>query len=237
MMLKIQTMELEVKAVYWFLHFQYNGFFLFSIFGLYRASLSNFWQKGKYLKQAFILFAISLVPAYILSIQWLNLSWQMRVLAAVSGALQLLGLTQVIRYLLLNKVRRSEWIWVLAFIAFVLKITFQFISIFPSIGKIAFGFRPIVIGYLHLVLLGFMTTFLIGHMKRMGDSWKKTGHVGIVVFITGIVLNELALFFQGLNGIMGINIHRINEVLFGIAIVLLTGILMVVAGYRRKTAI
>jgi hypothetical protein len=237
MMLKIQTMELEVKAVYWFLHFQYNGFFLFSIFGLYCASFSNYWQKGKYLKQAFIMFAVSLVPAYILSIQWLKLSWQMQSLAAIAGVLQLLGLIQAIRYLLLNKVRRSEWIWALAFIAFALKIAFQFISIFPSIGKIAFGFRPIVIGYLHLVLLGFMTTFLLGYIKRMFDSWKKSGHIGIVVFVTGIVLNELVLFFQGLTGIIGIYIHSINEILFAIATILLAGIVLIATGYRMKTAI
>jgi hypothetical protein len=114
-----------------------------------------------------------------------------------------------------------------ALVSFALKIVFQFISIFPAIGKIAFGFRPIVIGYLHLVLLGLMTTFIMGYLKKEEQKFLANQNLGLVVFVSGIVLNEFALFFQGLTGILGIYIPGVNELLFVIALILLGGVAMI----------
>jgi hypothetical protein len=217
--LGIQGMEFEVKSVYWFLHFQYNGFFFFSVAGLYCSLLSSQSQESRLLKQAFVFFAFSLLPAYLLSIQWLGLSPLLQAFASISGVLQVLGLIQFIRYLW-DKGRKSEWLYTTAFIAFLLKIVFQFLSVFPAMGKIAFGFRPIVIGYLHLVLLGLMTTFMLGFL---GKNQRLKTNPGLVVFVTAIIVNELALFFQGLMGIMGTYVHGISELLFVIALLLLVG--------------
>jgi hypothetical protein len=156
--LQMQGMELEVKSVYWFLHFQYNGFFFFSVAGFYCSILSSQSQQSRLLMQAFICFAASLLPAYLLSIQWLGLSWQSQALASISGALQIFGLLQFISFLLSSHARGSGWLYSLVFVAFILK---KFVSIFPAIGKIAFGFWPIMIGYLHLLLFGLMTTFIL----------------------------------------------------------------------------
>ena len=221
--LGMQGMDFEVKSVYWFLHFQYNGFFFFSIAGLYCSLLSSQSHESRLLKQAFLSFALSLVPAYLLSVQWLGLSSQMQALASVSGVLQVLGLIQFVRYIS-KKAGKSDWLYTVAFTAFVLKTVFQFISVFPAMGKIAFGFRPIVIGYLHLVLLGMMTTFILGFLRHKPGS---NSNSGLVVFVIGIIVNELALFFQGLMGIVGTYIHGINELLFVIALALLVGAVLI----------
>ena len=98
-------------------------------------------------------------------------------------------------------------------------------------GKIAFGFRPIVIGYLHLVLLGLMTTFILGFLAR---NRRLNANFGLVVFVGGIVVNEVVLFFQGLMGIVGTYIHGINELLFIIALTLLVGAIITVRSAVRS---
>ena len=44
-----------------------------------------------------------------------------------------------------------------------MKLSLQMVSVVPSLSTLTVGFRPIVIGYLHLVLLGVITIFLIGY--------------------------------------------------------------------------
>jgi hypothetical protein len=220
--LGVQGLEFEVKSVYWFLHFQYNGFFFFTVAGLYCWLLSSQAQESRILKQTFMFFALSLLPAYLLSVQWLGLSAQLQAFASIAGVLQVVGLVQFTRYLL-NKGGKSDWLYIIAFIAFFLKIVFQFLSVLPAVGKIAFGFRPIVIGYLHLVLLGLVTTFMLGIVR---DTYRINRNFGLVVFVSGIILNEFVLFFQGLLGIVGTFVHGINELLFASALILLVGTIL-----------
>ena len=53
--------------------------------------------------------------------------------------------------------------YILLFVGFALSIKFllQLGSTIPAISQLAFGFRPIVIAYLHLVLLAIITLFLL----------------------------------------------------------------------------
>ena len=61
-------------------------------------------------------------------------------------------------------IKPARIILTLSFLALTIKFMLQSGSVIPSLSTLAFGFRPIVIGYLHLVLLGFTTLFLLGSM-------------------------------------------------------------------------
>ena len=56
-----------------------------------------------------------------------------------------------------------RWFGTMALIAFCIKVLLQMCSAIPSLNMITYGFRPIVIGYLHLVLLGMLSIFLTGY--------------------------------------------------------------------------
>ena len=99
-------------------------------------------------------------------------------------------------------------------------------STVPSLCTWAYGFRPIVIGYLHLILLGVISLFLIGYaLQEKYISFNKKATYGIAIFICGIILTEALLMIQGLGAIKYQAIPYVNELLFTAAFIMFTGIL------------
>jgi C4-dicarboxylate transporter len=83
-----------------------------------------------------------------------------------------------------------------------------------------------VIGYLHLVLLGVISLFLLGYMITENFiKENRTLKIGIVIFACGVILNEVILMTQGITALDYYNIPYINEMLLGAALVLFTGAL------------
>ncbi|MEY3762201.1 MAG: hypothetical protein RL281_806, partial [Pseudomonadota bacterium] len=59
---------------------------------------------------------------------------------------------------------KVKWVFTLVVIAVSIKLFLQLGSTVHFLSDLAFSFRPIVIGYLHLVLLGVITLFIIGYV-------------------------------------------------------------------------
>jgi hypothetical protein len=99
-------------------------------------------------------------------------------------------------------------------------------STIPAISKLAFGFRPIIIAYLHLILLAIISLFLLFYIyvNNFIAVNKKTIS-GLILFSIGVVLNEVVLGIQGVASFSYTLIPFINEALFGIAILLFASIL------------
>lgn len=75
-------------AVYFFLHFQYNGWFFFSCVGLFAAYLSKLGIAVKYWNKIFALFAIALVPEFFLTILWFNSPVCLYTIIVIGAAMQ-----------------------------------------------------------------------------------------------------------------------------------------------------
>jgi hypothetical protein len=235
--------EWYIGSVYFFLHFQYNGWFLFSIMGFFVYFLSGLvYQPGCYPSPwIFRLFFVAAFPAYFLSALWMKLPDWMYWLAVAAGVVQVIGLGYLIR-LCMNCKRGIlaelpsfvKWLWGFAFLALVLKITMQAFSVIPSISHFAFGFRPIVIGYLHLVLLGLVTFFIIGFLlqQKLLDISSPMARRGLAFFITGVVLNETLLMIQGIWSIWYETVPYTSQALFGMAVIMFLGLLQFLAAQK-----
>src|SRR5699024_12709723 len=92
-----------------------------------------------------------------------------------------------------------------------------------------FDNTPVIFRYLHLMLLGFISIFILTQYQITGllDEQKNTVLYGLSIFIFGFVINELVLFISGLAGWTGWNIPFTNEVLFIASILLLIGVLLI----------
>lgn len=166
-------------------------------------------------------------------------------LAVIAGIIQVIGLGYFIK-LFVNCKKGIQaslptlvvWIWGFALLSLVLKITLQAFSVIPSISDFAFGFRPIVIGYLHLVLLGLVTFFMLGFLvqQKLLDISSPIARRGLVFFMTGVVLNETVLMIQGLWSIWYDTVPYTTQALFGMAVLMLLGLLQLVyaQGIRNK---
>ena len=221
-----------LASVYFFLHFQYNGWFLFTCLGL--ATDKFFGNLSTViLKRIFWLFALACVPAYVLSALWLPIpkwAYIVVVLAAFSQMAGWIIFVQQIKKQLseikiaLNKT--AQWLLLLSSIALSVKLFLQLGSTIPSLSVLAFGFRPIVIGYLHLILLGVITMFLLGFfIAEKHIVLKPLTITGIRIFAVGIIVNEIFLMLQGIAAMTYTPVPLINELLLLAACVLFAGII------------
>ena len=113
-------------------------------------------------------------------------------------------------------------------------------------GAVRWGFQkkdglmswPVVIGYLHLMFLGVISLFIIGFCKlNQFIITRKVGNTGILIFVAGIILNQILLMIQGLSYMNYISVPYINELLFGAAICMFFGVFVIILQSRKKNGI
>lgn len=220
-----------LSSIYYYLHFQYNGWFWFACIGLFMSQLSPTPSLIKANKTIFNWFFISCIPAYLLSVLWLELPVWVYTLAILSAILQLVAWVKFSKIIIPTFLKNIsllpifKWIYFSIVACIGVKLLLQLGSTIPLIGKLAFGFRPIVIAYLHLILLAIISSFLLvyiftNQLVSSHPMLKKT----LAVFIIGIFLNELVLAVQGIASFSYTLIPYVNETLFSVAIILFLGI-------------
>lgn len=234
MLAKVIHQNWYLAAEYFYLHFQYNGWFFFACMGLFSVLISRANVSENALKKIFRLFAFAFVPAYFLSALWMDLPLWVYCLVVLSAFVQVIGWIWMLNQIKTNwPLLKNNFTplakYMLAFsgIALSAKLLLQLGSTIPSLSDLAFGFRPIVIGYLHLVLLGVITLFLLGYMFAEKYIFQnKIAKAGIFIFSGAVIINELILMTQGVSAMSYQAIPFINELLFGAALILFTGALL-----------
>ncbi len=230
---KSSFQNLYVAAIYFFLHFQYNGWFLFACMGLFVYRLRIYEIPEKIMKLAYYLFVYACVPAYFLSALWIPMPSWIYILVALAGLAQLAGWIIILKttkqYQDRIKPHLNSFIrilFILCGLAYSIKLLLQAASAIPSLSYLTYGFRPIVIGYLHLVLLGvvslFITSYSIAYNYFQLTKIKKAG---VVIFVAGIIINEIFLLVQGIADLNYTSIPYMNEALLGAAFILFFGLI------------
>jgi len=221
-----------LASIYYYLHFQYNGWFFFACMGLFFDFLNLKKSENAFYSNSFKLFFASCFPAYFLSTLWLDLPLWIYILTVIAAFIQVFTWFKLLLILIENKldiVGNYPFFlrYILLFIGFALSVKFllQLGSTIPVVSQLAFGFRPVVIAYLHLVLLAIISLFLLFyiyayHIFYINDQIK----FGIILFSIGVFLNEIVLAIQGIGAFSYTTIPYVNEMLFGIAIILVSGI-------------
>ncbi len=192
-------------AIYFYLHFQYNGWFIFALLSLLFFVLEK--SGARFTTRSagafFYLLTGTLFPAYCLSILGLTQHPLVYGLAVLSGAGQVILLLFFGQMLLTHRRHLSAAFphpWVRALIgislsAFFLKNLLQFLSVFPPFAAIAFHNRGVIIAFIHLVVLGMISVGLIAILGRVGwfsfERWRSK--IGIAIFLTGFTGTEFLL--------------------------------------------
>lgn len=239
---KIIHQNWYLLAIYFYLHFQYNGWFFFASMGLFLEKILFIFPIKKKQNQIFWLFAVSCFPAYFLSALWVSMPiWAYSFVIAAAGVqlfawvLLLQQLIPKFKKLSIAFPKPSNWILFFSGIALTIKLVLQLTSTIPSVSTLAFGFRPIVIAYLHLILLGVFTLFLMSYFFVTSlIKINKATYIGILIFVVGIILNECLLTAQGITAILEQSIGYINELLFLAAIILFSGMLLLNLGIKNR---
>ena len=239
---KIAVQNWYLASVYFFLHFQYNGWFLFAGMGLLVAKLEQSNTSVKKLRMAFGLFCVACVPAYLLSALWLPIPQLIYFIVVAAVVAQLAGWWLMVKelincrlYISYNFSKYGKTLLLLSAIAFSIKLLLQTGSVHPALSQLSYGFRPIIIGYLHLVLLAVTSIFIFGYIISFEMVQSSKGLItGVFIFVAGIIINELLLMVQGVGGLSYTSIPHIDLLLLFAALILLTGIGIVFVACLRK---
>jgi hypothetical protein len=186
-----QGSVLYFDAVYFYLHFQYNGFFTFAILSLLYAKLE---QHGAAVNGtvAWKAFNLACIPAFALSVLWSKPSMVFNYVGAVAALLQVFGFVLIFKDLLSARAVFNLNLFArIAIGAFAFKLLLQLFSAIPYVAELAYQQRNLVIAYLHLVLVGFVSMFILGdvYSGMISGSLKKA----IVSFVFFFALTEVLL--------------------------------------------
>jgi hypothetical protein len=232
-------------SIYGFLHFQYNGWFFFAIVGLLIGQIELETKKNKsILHKIYWIFSFACIPAYFLSALWLKMPtilYFIVIIAAIAQCIAWVYLFLEIKSAqLFNRTFHSifgKCILALSAISLTIKLLLQLLSTLPGLSNIAFGFRPIIIGYLHLMLLGVISLFLIGFTVKTG-LLKITQSIkwGLSLFIVGVIVNQIFLMLQGLYAMQYTGMANIATLLLGTAMLMFIGLIFLNYGIIKNGA-
>jgi len=227
--------DLYYNSIYFYLHFLYNGFFVFSLFGLFFYYLSTLKidLNNQDLKLFYWLTVFACVPAYTLSLIESE-SVLIIGIGFIAAIVQLIAVLYLVKFVQLKKLKLSlisKYLIYAVIFAYILKVCLQFGSAFPQATELILSLKPFfVIGYIHLVTLGFLTPFLLFLLVEFKLILvnNKLVQFGFLSLSLGVFLTELFLFGQGFLISLSINpISNYSLLLFLASTVLLLGIALI----------
>lgn len=196
------------SSIQFFLHFQFNGWFIFAVLALFVNQFHPYLTGIA--RRKFNYFITLLIAATILTLglplnwyypspifYWANtLGVSLQLIALIIGALPIKkhvgvnGMSWVAKLLMAS-----------GLISLVLKITMQCLTIWTGMAAASHYIRNFTIGFIHLIMLGVINSFLFLYINRISPNGflaHQIGKTGISIFITGFLITELILFLQGL---------------------------------------
>jgi hypothetical protein len=226
-------------SVYYYLHFQYNGVFTFGVLSLLFSFLkiNNVAVDVHTVKKIGHVLFFACFPTYLLSTLWAKPGLFYNGIGLVGAILQLLALFYFLQ--LLRGIPKSIFVklsisvkvlLIVAMLSFVLKLLLQTASAHPELAQRAYLNRNYIMAYLHLVLLGMITTTLIAWSVDKG--WLKSSiQFSVWMFLLGFIGTEWTLLgwmpsFIGLTS---------SKMLFAFSFVLFAGVGGMVVPALRST--
>jgi hypothetical protein len=235
-------------AIQFFLHFQFNGWFLFAVLALFFKQ-SKFNIDEKKFRLFYNLFVIGTVLTLALPVSW-SLSnpifYWINAFGVIIQLFSAVVFIQLIRpqfqtfFAPLSSLEKI--VYRFALFSLALKIIIQLVVLVPELAQVSHEIRNFVIGYIHLTMLGIITGFLFGFALQNDfiGSQKIIQKWGIKIFLLGFVTTEILLFLQGIWLLLNRGSfpdYYLN--LFLSSIFLPTGLLMLTIGisFKNKTTL
>ncbi len=224
-------------AIQFFLHFQFNGWFIIAVLALLfhqmQLKVENrvFFSFYKWL-------IVGTVLTFALPVSWFISSPILTWINGVGVVVQLVAFAKLILMLrpqfgeFYAKLKEIEKIvYSFALLSLGLKVLVQLVVIFPDMALVSHQVRNFVIGFIHMIMLGVITGFLLGFLlnAKVINRKNRFSEYGIKIFLMGFILTEFLLFAQGGNLFFNWNlIPMYHQNLFLSSIWLVVGIVMII---------
>lgn len=191
-------------AIYFYLHFQYNGWFLMSLISIMVFKIkvidNDNWNR------AFNLFFVSTILNLSLSTLWTDPGWVINMLSVLSSMMQfhaLFLMSKDLHNYFKTVDRFQSYIYKLIFLLIALKVFFALTGSIQEVAFFVYYNRNLVIGFLHLVFLGIITPFFFQQIANDAGVEKDGKYKQLIVvfmllfFISEVLYMLTALGFKG----------------------------------------
>ncbi len=193
------------NAIYFFLHFQYNGWFIVALFGLLFKVFENhaIYFTKRFYTLFYNFFIVGVILTFLLSVLWMKLPSIYNSLAFFGGLAQGYAVVLLVIALRKQKTRITNHLssftllsLKIVFVLFAIKLVLQIIGTIPSVAIEVSGNKELIIGYLHWVFLGVISISILGflnHLKLINLSKQS-----LVFYVIAFLFTETILFIKGI---------------------------------------
>lgn len=218
-------------AIYFYLHFQYNGWMVPALLGLFLYALERYQltMGQRLFKIFFWSLNTGIILSFFLSTLWIKPSIIFNILGGIGAVSQGVAFLILVTTIHGNKImlHRSlsdlqlNLLWIVGFLLWV-KLLLQLITAFPYFADLAASFTDFTIGYLHWTFLGVVSIGLFFFLDV--GKWIQLSKGNFMVYLMGFILTESLIFYKGVAAWRG---FVLNE---GYYLLLVLASLLIVAG-------
>ncbi|MGY5851886.1 hypothetical protein [Salegentibacter sp. F14] len=190
-------------AIYFYLHFQYNAWFILALCGIlfFIVESNKLEISRRNFRNFFIYINIAIVLTFFLSVLWTQPNAVFYNLAGIGAVVQLfaiLKLYNILKFAGLRKVLTpfSNYLLKIAGYFLLVKILVQLLSALPYFADLAYKTPDFVIAYLHWTFLGIISPVLFVLLKEFKTM--RLPKTGFWIFFAGFIFTELIIVYRGL---------------------------------------
>jgi hypothetical protein len=212
------------NAIYFYLHFQLNGWMLFAALGLIVISFIK--ADANILKSVdlwLMVFILSSVPLFFIFTLWSKPPQWIFLIAFISALFNALSWF-IMGIQVWDSIKKTPSLVKFALLALSVKIIFQLFVCVPAIGEWTFLNRNLIIGYVHLITLGFITPVIINQFTVL----RKLQSVKAInwLYCTLTILYLILLFLQPFLNLYGMSIPLFQYSLLAVSVLFcVTGVI------------
>lgn len=198
------------NAIYFFLHFQYNGWFIVALCGifLYIFEKKSITISTRLFKKFYYLLNGGVILTFFLSLLWMHPHWSLYLLALIGGVLQLIAFGLLFREIYskaFSAFKKLPSLFTFSIrtvvLLLIVKLIAQILGSFPVIAQTIFTNIDMIISYIHWVFLGIVSILLLAFLSYF--KLLKLSRFSLYFYLTGFFLTELLIFSRGLAAIAG----------------------------------
>ena len=243
-----QGSSLYKNAIYFYLHFQYNGWFIIAIIGifLYILEQHSIQFSTKVFKQFFWLLNSGVIATFLISILWMTPPLLINSLAAIGGIFQLIAFGFLLKLIITNKSKFnlvfSSFLNTILKISaglFLVKLVLQLTVCIPFIANLVSYNVDFVIGYIHWIFLGVVSIPILVFLFYYQLAIKN--RTFLTVYILGFLLTECLLFYKGIVIWLQLNLisnyYHYLAIASGILLFAILGIFLVQLKSKKRNSI
>ena len=195
-------------TIQFFLHFQFNGWFLLGALSLLFTQLEPKTSETKvWANRFYFLILLSVFLTFAQAISW---STPLKVIFYINSLGVFVQLAAIYYFIkIISRMKdelfegfgfREAWLLRIAVFSLCLKVFSQTIVAIPEMAEVSYTVRNFIIGFIHLINLAFLSLLFFAFASKL--KWLNVDRVftrfGLQCAILGIFLTEFALFGQGI---------------------------------------